>query len=403
MDRRQFALETLRRPAGPSLAPLTTVDAAVRARKPSVPLHCLRPQTLVHTAAEFIATFPGKVLYAVKCNPDPAVLAGLAAGGVTHWDAASIGEIRQVRQAFPDAGIHFMHPVKTRPAIAEAWNRHGVRDFVVDSADELDKILSVLPHSRDLGLVVRMAPPKSGAVHDLSTKFGAEPTVAAALLRRCRRHAARLGLSFHVGSQCVDPGAWSRALRLARQAIAASGVPVEIVDVGGGFPVAYPGVTPPPLGAFITAVAAEAPEGVELWCEPGRALVAAAQSVVVQVLARRGDRLFINDGIYGSLSDAGIYRFRYPCRLIRSGHRRAAAAEREFSFFGPTCDSADSMEGPFLIPGDVREGDWIELGQLGAYGAALRTGFNGMAETVAVHVSDLSLLAERPDAGCRAA
>jgi ornithine decarboxylase len=375
---------------------LPTVDAVIVAERPSVPMHCLRPAVIAATARRFVAGFPGDVLYAVKCNPEPAVLRALWAGGVRHFDCASFGEVSLVRQMFPDADIHFMHPVKSRPAIREAYAQHGVRDFVLDSADELAKIVAETDAAADLGLIVRLALPAGGAAIDLSGKFGAPLNEAAALLRRARGHAARLGISFHVGSQCIDPLAWRGAMRLAGEAIRLAGVAVEVIDVGGGFPVSYPDIQPPPLGAFLAEIEAgfdalALPPTTRLWAEPGRALVAGGASVVVQVQARRGDALYINDGVYGSLSDAGALGFRFPARLIRSGSGGAAAA-RGFSFFGPTCDSADRMRGPFLLAEDVAEGDWIEIGQLGAYGACLRTAFNGFDRARVVEVCDRPLL-----------
>jgi ornithine decarboxylase len=325
------------------------------------------------------------------------VLRALWDGGVRHFDCASAGEVALVRTMFPDAHIAFMHPVKARGAIREAYFRHGVRDFVFDSASELAKILAETGDAADLGLVVRLALPKGPAVLDLTGKFGASHDDAVALLRAARPHAARLGLSFHVGSQCLDPLAWRDAMVLAGDAIRAAGVSVEVLDVGGGFPVAYPDIDPPPLGAFFAEIEAAfealALPGTRLWAEPGRALVAAGGSVVVQVQMRRGDALYVNDGVYGSLSDAGELRFRFPARLIRRPEGAAPSEVlRPFAFFGPTCDSADAMRGPFLLPEDVAEGDWIELGQLGAYGACLRTGFNGFDRARLVEVRDGGVL-----------
>jgi ornithine decarboxylase len=380
-----------------SPAPRTTVDAAVASLRPQDPLHCLRPQAVTDAARAFVAAFPGDVLYAVKCNAEPTMLRAIAAGGVAHFDCASEGEVRLVRSMFPEAAIHFMHPVKSRAAIRSAWSEHGVRDFVLDADGELTKILEeTAGGAGELGLVVRLALPKGTAAYDLSGKFGAAPEEAAALLRAARPHAARLGLSFHVGSQCMDPAAWTRALALAARVIAASGVAVEVVDVGGGFPVAYPGSTPPALALFMDAIRAGAallPEGVRLWAEPGRALVAGGASVVVQVQARRGDALYVNDGVYGALSDAGAPGFRFPHRLVRAGGDPVAAVERDFTLFGPTCDSADVMRGPWSLPADVREGDWIEIGQLGAYGTALRTAFNGFDRALVTEVTDSPMLA----------
>jgi ornithine decarboxylase len=377
-----------------------TVDALVAAERPSEPLVCLRPATIAAAARRFVETFPGDVLYAVKCNPEPGVLRALWAGGVRHFDCASLAELRLVRVLLPAAGIHFMHPVKARPAIAEAFDRWDVTDFALDSADELAKIVQetvpvgLVGDPPALGLFVRLALPKGDAVLDLSGKFGAAPDEAAVLLRAARPHAARLGVTFHVGSQCLDPGAYGRAIALAAEAIARAEVAVEIVDIGGGFPVSYPEMTPPSLGSYIGAIeeaALRLPAGVRLWAEPGRALVAGGGSVVVQVQLRRGDALYVNDGVYGNLSDAGVLGFRFPARRVRLGES-GGGEFGDFTLYGPTCDSLDRMQGPFRLPADMREGDWIELGQLGAYGACLASGFNGFGPAGVVEVGDPPLL-----------
>jgi ornithine decarboxylase len=389
------AVSPLRRNFVSVPAPLPDVDSLVAELRPEDPLHCLRPTLLAATASEFVAAFPGDTLYAVKCNPDPAVLRALWDGGVRQFDCASPAEISLVRQMFPQAGIHFMHPVKSRAAIRDAWAQHEVRNFVFDSADELAKIrneIAATGIAGELGLVLRLALGRGDAVLDLSGKFGAEAADAVALLRAARPHAARLGVAFHVGSQCLEPLAWRRAMEHADAVIRAAGVAIDIVDIGGGFPVAYPDVEVPALGAVMAEIEAgfdamDLPRA-RLWAEPGRALVAAGGSVVVQVQARRGGMLYINDGVYGSLADAGALGFRYPVRLIRADGTAPSPVLQGFGFFGPTCDSADVMRGPFMLPEDVREGDWIEIFQLGAYGACLRTGFNGFDRARVVEVAD---------------
>ncbi len=378
-----------------------SVMQAVALHRPEDPLHCIRPGVLAETARRFVGAFTeataGDVLYAVKCNPEPAVLRALWDGGVRHFDVASLGEVRLVRQMFPDAELHYMHPVKGRQAIRQAYEQYGVRDFVLDSMDELQKLMQETGEAADLGLVVRLALPKGNAVYDLSGKFGAQPEEAVKLLRAVRAVAPKVGVSFHVGSQMLDPTAYERAIELAGRVIAESGVVVDVLDVGGGFPVSYPDVTPPPLDDFMAAIARgvaklDLPAHCRVWCEPGRALVAAGVSLVVQVAKRRGGELFINDGVYGSLSDAGVPGFRFPVRLLRPFTAESEAAPEPFAFYGPTCDSADRMNGPFLLPDDVREGDWIEIGQLGAYGACLRTAFNGFDQARLVEVADRPLL-----------
>ena len=392
--RTRVAVSPLRRPLVDHQVCRPTVDEVVAADRPEEPIHCLRPDAVAETARDFVCSFPGEVLYAVKCNPDPAVLRALWEGGVRHLDCASLPEVRLVHDMLPGAAIHFMHPIKARGAIRDAWARHGVRDFVFDSADELAKIRTEIAATDvpgALGLIVRLALPKGGAMLDLSGKFGAEPDIAADLLRAARGCAGTLGVSFHVGSQCLDPLAWRDALALTGQVICAAAVPVVVVDVGGGFPVAYPDQDPPALGACFAEIEAGFDRlglrDAQLWAEPGRALVAAGTSVVVQVQARRGEALYINDGVYGSLANAGALGFRYPVRLIRPDGN-AAATMTNFSLFGPTCDSVDVMHGPFLLPADTAEGDWIEIGQLGAYGACLRTAFNGFDRARIVEVGD---------------
>jgi ornithine decarboxylase len=388
------------RPQGRAVFP--SIDSVVARMRPSDPLLCLRPAAIAGAARRFVDLFPGDVLYAVKCNPEPRLLRALWAGGVRHFDCASLPEVALVRKLLPAAEVHFMHPVKSRPAIRDAFDVYGVTDFAFDSADELAKILQetvpvgLVGDPPVLGLFVRLALPKGGAVYDLSGKFGAPLGEAVKLLRAARPHAARLGIAFHVGSQCLEPDAYVRAMALAGEAIANCGVPVDVVDVGGGFPVSYPDMTPPPLTDYMAAIAAGAaalPANVRLWAEPGRALVAGGGSVVAQVQLRRGETLYINDGVYGNLSDAGALGFRFPARRIRFGEAdEAHERHADFALFGPTCDSVDRMRGPFRLPADIREGDWIELGQLGAYGACLRTGFNGFGRADLVEVGDPPML-----------
>jgi ornithine decarboxylase len=380
---------------------MPSVEEMVAKLRPEEPMHCIRPETITSATRAFVQSFNGDVLYAVKCNPEPAVLRAIWEGGVRHFDCASIAEVKLVRRLFPGAAIHFMHPVKSRSAIREAWLLNGVRDFVLDSADELRKILEEISAPDEAavdarpGLFVRLALPKSGAVIDLSSKFGADPEMAAELLRAARPFAGKLGIAFHVGSQCMDPLAWREAMNLAGSVIRRAGVQVDVIDVGGGFPVAYPDITPPPLGAFMAEIDAAFDRlnlpGVKLWAEPGRALVAGGGSVVVQVQLRKGNMLYVNDGVYGSLADAGALGFRFPTRLIRAGHD-SGAPDAAFSLFGPTCDSTDVMHGPFMLPNNVREGDWIEIGQLGAYGACLRTSFNGFDRAILAEVRDAAML-----------
>jgi ornithine decarboxylase len=367
-------------------------DELVRQRRPDIPVTCFRPAALESAARWFTLNFPGKVLYAVKANPAPYILSGLYQAGIRHFDVASVAEIELVRNLLPEAGLSFMHPVKSRTAIERAYFDHGVRDFAFDSAEELEKIVACTGKSKDLTLILRLAVPNTASELPLSGKFGVAPEKAAALLKSARKAAKRLGISFHVGSQTMDPQAYITALALVGEIL--QSLPrtrVDIINVGGGFPAAYPDMAPPALADYKAAIEQgfdRLPHSnrYEFWCEPGRALVAESCSVVVRADLRKDDVLYINDGTYGSLFDAGHMGFRYPVRLIRPTPGGTNAALKPFRFYGPTCDSIDYMPGPFLLPEDVREGDYIEIGQLGAYGNTMRTGFNGFDATDTVVV-----------------
>jgi len=333
------------------------------------------------------------VFYAVKANPSRWVIETLVESGVTAFDVASLAEIELVRSVLPDARLAFMHPVKSRSAISKAYFDHGVRTFSLDCQDELDKILDATGQATDLNLVVRMAVSADGAAYTLSGKFGVSVDQAPTLLMAVRRAVkdGLMGVSFHVGSQCMRPTAFQAAMAQVGRAISRAGVIVDIVDVGGGFPSVYPGMVPPDMSEYADAIHrgfAEMPvsETTELWCEPGRALVAESSSVLARVELRKGDALYLNDGSYGSLFDATHSRWPFPTKLVSD--REVSGDLKAFRFYGPTCDSIDHMPGPFWLPADVAEGDFIEIGMLGAYGVAMSTGFNGYGEHDLAFVED---------------
>jgi ornithine decarboxylase len=369
--------------------------AAIAKQRPVQPVTLLRPHAARRAARFFVEKFPGRSLYAVKANPSPDLLRILWDAGVTHYDVASIGEVRMVHEVLPQAVLCFMHPVKAEEAIAEAYFEHGVRTFSLDTIEELDKIVratsteGVAP--TDLNLLVRIRVSSEHAKLSLASKFGADPRDISALLVAARQAADALGICFHVGSQAMTPAAFAEAMNRVREAILDAAVTVDIVDVGGGFPSSYPGMEPPPLETYFAIIhqafeALPISYSAELWCEPGRALCAEYASVLVRVEKRRGDELYINDGAYGALFDAAHIGWRYPVRLVRDqeSHVRPAG----FSFYGPTCDDLDHMTGPFDLPADVGAGDYIEIGMLGAYGCAMRTQFNGFGVTDAEIVDD---------------
>lgn len=371
-----------------SLTPHKNIDNLILKTRPHLPLHIIDPSELARTAQIFRDSFSGTVMYAVKCNPHPEIIKGLNAGGVTHFDVASIEEVRLIRRLLPEAILHFMHTVKSREAIREAYFEHGVRIFVVDCADELHKILKETQLAADLEIYIRLALPKNAeAAVDFSAKFGATPDIAPALLREARLVAAKLGIMFHPGSQSRNPDVFRRGIKLAGQIISESGVKVESLDVGGGFPAQYPQQGIPPLGDFIKAIAEAVAENnlghLALYCEPGRALVASSTTLVVRVELRKGNALYLNDGVYGSLIEMLPTQggFAYPMRAIFSpDHTESAEELTEYRFCGPTCDSYDMMAGPFALPENIQEGDWIAIGMAGAYNIACRTDFNGFGK-----------------------
>ncbi len=366
--------------------------AIVRALRPDEPITLLRPHAAARAARFFAEKFPGKSLYAVKANPSPALLQILWDSGITHYDVASLGEVRLVNKFLPNAILCFMHPVKSERAIAQAYHNHGVRIFSLDSQEELDKIVRATNGADDLELCVRIQVSSEHAKLSLAAKFGAIHSEVADLLRATRQVADSLGICFHVGSQAMTPAAFSDAMGHVRAAIVEASVTVDVVDVGGGFPSVYPGMEPPPLEQYFETIHRCFEDlpisySAELWCEPGRALCAEYASLLVKVEKRRGNELFINDGAYGALFDAAHVDWRFPVALQRF-ETSIGTQMAEFAFYGPTCDDMDYMAGPFVLPNDVAAGDYIEIGMLGAYGCAMRTEFNGFGETEAVTVGD---------------
>ena len=366
-----------------------------RDTNPSQPITLVRPHAAIRAARFFVEKFPGTSMYAVKANPSPELIKLLWEGGITHYDVASIAEVRLVRGLLPDATLCFMHPVKAPEAIAEAYRDHGVRTFSLDSLDELAKVVAGTAKdgiaADDLTLCVRLRVSSAHSKLSLASKFGVSVDDAAPLLMAARQASDALGICFHVGSQAMSPQAYTDALALVRAAIVAAGVTVDVIDVGGGFPSIYPGMEPVHLTRYFDVIEAAFEAlpisySAELWCEPGRALSAEYASILVRVEQRRGDVLYINDGAYGALFDAAHVDWRFPAALLRDTPSRAR--DMAFSFYGPTCDDMDFMRGPFMLPADVAAGDYLEIGMLGAYGSAMRTAFNGFTSGDTVAVGD---------------
>jgi ornithine decarboxylase len=359
--------------------------------RPVQPVTLVRPHAAKRAACFFSEKFPGRSLYAVKANPSPELLLTLWGGGITHYDVASIAEVRLVARTLPDATLCFMHPVKAEEAIHEAYFTHGVRTFSLDSLEELDKIVRATNGATDLTLCVRLRVSSDHSKLSLASKFGVDLADAAPLLMAARQAADALGICFHVGSQAMSPAAYAEALTRVRAAIVSAAVTVDVIDVGGGFPSVYPGMEPAALEQYFRVIhegfeSLPVSYSSELWCEPGRALSAEYASLLVRVERRRGNELYINDGAYGALFDAAHIGWRFPVALLREPESNTRPMD--FSFYGPTCDDMDHMAGPFSLPADVRAGDYIEIGMLGAYGCAMRTAFNGFTNGETVIVDD---------------
>jgi len=359
--------------------------------KPVQSVTLIRPHAARRAARFFVEKFPGRSIYAVKANPSPDLIQTLWTSGITHFDVASISEVRLVADLLPDAILCFMHPVKAEEAIREAYHLHGVRTFSLDTLEELAKIERATGNAPDLTLCVRLRVSSEHSKLSLASKFGTEPSEVKDLLIAARQSADALGICFHVGSQAMKPAAYTEAMERVRAAIVSAGVTVDVVDVGGGFPSSYPGMEPPPLEVFFDVIhrafeSLPVSYSSELWCEPGRALCAEYSSLIVRVEKRRGDELYINDGAYGALFDAAHIGWRFPVELLRP--ESVPTKSHPFSFYGPTCDDLDHMAGPFILPAGVEAGDYIEIGMLGAYGCAMRTGFNGFGSVETIEVSD---------------
>lgn len=394
------------------VAEFENIEEMLERLDPSYPVFCLWPETLGARARKFVEGFPGRSLYAVKCNPHASVLDSLYHGGVRHFDTASLNEIASVAERFDDVNCYFNHPVKVRAHIESACKIYGVNDFVVDHPNELRKVLDIVP--ADAVIQVRLLVPSEHAIYEFSEKFGANEETAVKLLQAVETSGRKPAVSFHVGSQCIDVVSYEKALQLVAKVLSSADVTPEYINVGGGFP-SYYREDVPPLDTYFSTITTTAKSlglgGVEFLCEPGRALVADGCGLVVQVQHRADDALYINNGVYGCMIECTSRQTVSPARGL--GRKRTLSKEmRDFRLFGPTCDPLDQFRYPFKLPADMEEGDWIELGVLGAYSVALDTRFNGFGVDTSValrgrstydldsneHVAGRSGIAPQPDA-----
>ncbi len=373
-----------------------SVDALISQLQPEKPIYCIRKKSIQIASKFFQDKFPGKILYAVKTNPNKEVLKTIIQSGIEQFDVASVEEIKAIKQLNSKLSCSYMHTVKSRENIKEAYFNYGVKDFAIDTKEELIKILESTNNAKDLNLFVRVAVSNEHAEIDLSKKFGALSTEATGLLRLAKTNSKKVGLSFHVGSQCMHPISYSKGITEIGNIIKRSKIVPNYINIGGGFPTIYPDLVPQSLENYfkeiINSLAKLKLEKMpEIICEPGRAIVAESGSTIVRVNLRKKQKLYINDGTYGSLFDAGVPNIVYPTRLITNG-RIVSKKLTSFDFYGPTCDSMDYMKGPFLLPNNIKENDYIELGQLGAYGLTFRTQFNGFFSDEIYEVEDSPIM-----------
>ncbi len=371
-----------------------SVEDLVNRLKPDKPIYCIRKNSILSASKYFQKNFPGKVLYAVKTNPNPEVIKTLIKSGIEQFDVASVDEIKSVKKYSDSAKCSYMHTVKSRESISEAYFNYGIKTFALDTKDELIKIIESTSNAKDLELFVRVAVSNEHAEIDLSKKFGALNSEAVGLLRLVKQHSNKIGLSFHVGSQCMHPISYAKGIKEIGNIIKKTKINPDYINVGGGFPTIYPDLIPQALKNYIKEIKKNLEElklnnCPEIICEPGRALVAESGSTIVRVNLRKKQKLYINDGTYGTLFDAGTPNIVYPSKMIKDNSNKIISKKlTAFDFYGPTCDSMDYMKGPFLLPNNIKENDYIELGQLGAYGLTFRTQFNGFYSNEIYEVED---------------
>ncbi len=374
----------------------SNVNELVNILKPSEPVYCIRPDSIKKSVNFFKKNFPGRILYAVKTNPNEFVLKNIIKNGITDFDVASINEIKLIKKLCSNANLYFMNTIKSREDIKEAYTKYNVKDFSLDSREELQKILESTNNSKNLNLYVRVAVSNEHAEIDLSRKFGSSPSEALGLVRLCKQHGKKVGISFHVGSQCMHKISFSKGIKEIANIIKKTKIIPNTINIGGGFPSIYPDLKPEPLENYMQEIKKalsdlKLPKLPEIICEPGRAIVAESGSTIIRINLRKKQKLYINEGTYGSLFDAGVPNFILPSRTILNG-RSASKKISAFELFGPTCDSLDHMKGPFLLPNNIKEGDYIELGQLGAYSLTFRTKFNGFYSNQIVELNDKPIM-----------
>jgi ornithine decarboxylase len=375
-----------------------SVEELINQLKPERPIYCIRKNSVTTASKFFQKNFPGEILYAVKTNPHPLVVQTLINSGINQFDVASIEEIKQIRKFSRSAKCSYMHTVKSPESINEAYFKYDVKTFSLDTKEELTKIIKNTNNAKDLELFIRVSVSNEHAEIDLSKKFGALNSEALGLLRLAKQCSKKVGLSFHVGSQCMHPISYAKGITEIGNIIKKTKIIPDYINVGGGFPTIYPDLIPQNLIRYFNEIKKslknlKLEKIPKIICEPGRALVAESGSTIVRVNLRKKQKLYINDGTYGTLFDAGTPNIVFPSRMIKETSNKIISKKlTAFDFFGPTCDSMDYMKGPFVLPNNIKENDYIELGQLGAYGLTFRTQFNGFYSDEIYEVEDDPIL-----------
>ena len=269
-----------------------TVDELVNTVKPVNPVYCIRPDCIKSACRWFKDNFPGNILYAVKTNPNEKVIKYIGESGISRFDVASINEIKLIKKLLPKSRAYYMNTIKNREHIKEAYFNYNIKDFAFDTKDELQKIIEATNGAKDLILYIRVYISNEHAEIDLSQKFGALPSEALGLLRLAKAYAAKVGLSFHVGSQCMHPISYTKGIQELGNIIKKTKVIPDIVNVGGGFPSVYPDLNPQPIENYINEIKKafdnlKLEKKPELLCEPGRALVAESGSSIVKIVLRK--------------------------------------------------------------------------------------------------------------------
>lgn len=316
--------------------------------------------------------------YAVKCNPDPGVLRVLYEAGA-GFEIASPEELALcLALGVPAAELYYSNPVRAPAALAQAAQA-GVQWYVVDSREELSKVLRIHPTA---SFYLRLHTSNVGSVSPLSEKFGLFDDEVAPLLDEASRLGADLaGATFHAGSQCLNPHNWLAGIAAARQVFAqmqARGLRPRLLNLGGGFPVQHRSPVPSiaAIGAQINAALADLPADIRVMAEPGRFLVSDAGWLVTQVIGRTEKRgqpwAYLDAGVFNGLLES-ITGIDYDMRSDRHGPLR------DWVVAGPTCDSMDICTRQQLLPADLAEGDYLYVRNAGAYSTACSGRFNGFA------------------------